>query len=122
VFDPTVTEPLEQLRLAIRQFLSHDTEKLRYIVSNYIEPSQAQIVRLLRYLSDEGTIRPIPHSIFFLLVTHGGAAPFTLAPLAGFLEPVQRNDPVGIEKHGVLMSTVIIDGLRARSSETKSIS
>ena len=79
VFDPTVTEPLEQVRLAIRQFLvywvahpeiltlmnteaSHDTEILRYIVSNYIEPSQAQIVRLLRYLSDEGTIRPIPHS------------------------------------------------------------
>jgi TetR/AcrR family transcriptional regulator len=139
VFDPTVTEPLEQLRLAIRQFLvylaahpellalmnteaSQDTERLRYICSNYIQPSQAQIVRLLRYLGDEGTIRPIPHGIFFLLVTHGGAAPFTLVPLAGLLEPAQPNDPAGVEEHADFVSTAIIDGLRTRSSEAKSVS
>ncbi|KQY01275.1 hypothetical protein ASD37_29980 [Mycobacterium sp. Root135] len=133
VFDPTITEPLEQLRLALRQFLvySHahpellalmnyegrqSTERLDYIFRRYITPSQTQIVRLLAHLADDGTIRRIPHSTFFFLATHGGAAPFTLAPLAAALgspSPTAANG-ADVEKHADLVSTVLIEGLRLR--------
>jgi TetR/AcrR family transcriptional regulator len=128
-FDPTIGEPLEQLRLSIRQFLIYsaahpellalmnnegrqDTERLRYIYKAYIEPSQVPIVRLLRHLADEGTIRPISHRSFFFLVTHGGASVFSLVALAKLLDPTPPNDPAGIEQQADLVSTVIIEGLR----------
>jgi TetR/AcrR family transcriptional regulator len=128
-FDPTIGEPLEQLRLAIRQFLIYsaahpellalmnnegrqDTERLRYIYKTYTEPSQVPIVRLLRHLAEEGTIRPISHRSFFFLVTHGGAAPFSLVPLAKLLDPTPSNDPASIEEQADLVSTVLIEGLR----------
>jgi TetR/AcrR family transcriptional regulator len=133
IFDPTVTEPLEQLRLAIRQFLiysaSHpellalmnaegrqDTDRLRYICSTYIEPSQVQIVRLLEHLANEGIIRRIPHATFFFLVTHGGAAPFTLVPLAESLGYATPEDAADVDQHANLVSAVLVEGLRRRPS------
>ncbi|MCW2557845.1 MAG: putative transcriptional regulator, TetR [Mycobacterium sp.] len=128
-FDPTISEPLEQLRLSIRQFLVYsaahpellslmnnegrqDTERLRYVYETYVEPSQRPIVRLLHHLAEDGTIRPISHRAFFFLVTHGGAAPFSLVSLATLLDPTPPNDPAGIERQADLVSTVIIEGLR----------
>jgi TetR/AcrR family transcriptional regulator len=128
-FDPTVSEPLEQLRLVIRQFVSYsaahpdllslmnnegrqDTERLSYIYETYVEPSQRPIVRLLNHLAEDGTIRPISHRTFFFLVTHGGAAAFSLAPLATLLDATAGNDPAGIEAQADLVATVIIEGLR----------
>src|SRR5882757_6059188 len=113
VFDPTISEPLEQLRLSIRQFLIYsaahpellslmnneghqDTERLQYIYETYVEPSQ----------------RPISHRAFFFLVTHGGAAPFSLTSLGTLLDAAPSNDPAAIEQQADLVSTVIIEGLR----------
>lgn len=129
IFDPTITEPLEQLRLAVRGFLIYSathpellalmnsegrqpTERLDYIYTRYIEPSQVQIIRLLSHLADEGTIRRIPHSTFFFLTTHGGAAPFTLAPLADALGSAVADDVDSVHEHADLVSTVLIEGLR----------
>jgi AcrR family transcriptional regulator len=129
VFDPIITEPLEQLRLAIRRFLVYsaarpellalmnnegcqDTDRLRYIFNTYIEPSQVPIVRLLNHLAEEGTIRRVSHRSFFFLVTHGGASQFSLVPLAELLDPAPPNDPAGIEQQADLVSTVLIEGLR----------
>ena len=129
VFDPTLSEPLEQLRLAIRKFLTYsaarpellslmnnegrqDTERPRYIYQTYIEPSQAPVVRLLHHLVEEGVIRPLSHRSFFFLVTHGGGAPFSLVPLATLFDPLPPNDPAAIEEQADIVSTVIIDGLR----------
>jgi TetR/AcrR family transcriptional regulator len=89
-----------------------DTERLRYIYETYTGPSQVPIVRLLRHLAEEGTIRPISHRSFFFLVAHGGAAPFSLVPLAKLLDPTPPNDPVSIEQQADLVSTVLIEGLR----------
>ena len=130
-FDPTISEPLEQLRLAVRQFLIYsaarpellalmnneggqDTERLRYIYKTYTEPSQVPIVRLLRHLAEEGTIRPISHRSFFFLVTKGGASVFSLVALATLLDPTPPNDPEGVEQQADLASTVLIEGLRLR--------
>ena len=131
-FDPTISQPLEQLRLSIRRFIVYsaahpellslmnsegrqDTERLRYIYKTYIEPSQAPIVRLLRHLADEGTIRPISHRSFFFLVTKGGASVFSLVALATLLDPTPPNDPAAIEQQADLVSSVLIEGLRLRA-------
>lgn len=128
-FDPTIADPLEQLRSGVRRFLIYsahhpellalmnieggqDTERLRYVFRTYIEPSQAWTFRLLDHLAADGVIRPIEHRAFFFLVTHGGAAPFTLAPLAELFDPAPPDDPARIEQHADLVATLIIEGLR----------
>lgn len=128
-FDPTVTEPLEQLRLVIRKFLKYsaahpellallniegrrDTHRLRYIFENYIEPSQSPIARLLNHLITNGVIRPISLRTLFFLVTHGGASPFSVVPLAELFDPTPPDDPEAVDAHADMVSTVIIEGLR----------
>jgi TetR/AcrR family transcriptional regulator len=129
-FDPTISDPLEQLEHGIRQFMHYsaehpevlllmnvegarDTERLTYIYENYIEPVAAPFERLLRHLIDEARVRPVPMRTLFLMVTHGGAAPFTLVPLARRLE---RSDPLSAKKVGEHIEAVVrivVDGLRA---------
>src|SRR5258705_6208662 len=75
-FDPTETDPLVQLNLAIRGFLRYSADhpellglmniegrvagpRLDYIFENFVEPAMAPLGRLLEVLSAEGRIRPI---------------------------------------------------------------
>lgn len=128
-FDPTISDPLEQLRAGVRRFVIYsarhpdllalmnieggqDTERLRYVFDNYIGPSQVWTFRLLDHLAATGVIRPIEHRTFFFLVTHGGAAPFTLVPLAELFDPSSPDDPEWIEQHADLVATVLVEGLR----------
>src|SRR6201997_1462945 len=72
-FDPTLTDPLEQLRITMRTFLLYsaerpelnglmniegrqDTERLAYVYDTYIGPSLAPVDRLLKFLADSGRI------------------------------------------------------------------
>lgn len=126
--DPAVTDPLERLRLNVRQFLVYsgrhpelltlmnsegcqDTDRVRYVYRTYIEPSQAPTFRLLDELAAQGIIRPIEHRTFFFLVTHGGAAPFSLVPLARLFDDTAPDEPDRIVAHADLVSTVLIAGL-----------
>ena len=128
-FDPTVADPLEQLRLAVRRFVLYsadhpellalmsiegrqDTDRLRYIYDTYIEPSQRPIARLLDHLAAQGTIRAIPYRTFFFLFVHGGASSFTLAPLAMLFDPAPPAEPRSAEQQADLVATIIIEGLR----------
>jgi len=128
-FDPTVSDPLEQLRLAVRRFVLHssehpellalmsiegrqDTERLRYIYDTYIEPSQRPLARLMNHLADEGKIRAIPYRTFFFLFVHGGASSFTLAPLATLFDPSDPSEARSAEQQADLVATIIVNGLR----------
>ena len=128
-FDPTIADPLEQLRLAVRRFVLYsaghpellalmsiegrqNTERLRYIYDTYIEPSFRPLVRLLDHLAEEGKIRPIPHRTFFFLFAHGGASSFTLAPLSTLFEPSDPCESRSAEQQADLVATIIIEGLR----------
>ena len=128
-FDPTVADPLEQLRLAIRRFVLYsanhpellalmsiegrqNTERLRYIYDTYIEPSQRPLVRLMDHLAEEGKIRAIPYRTFFFLFVHGGASSFTLAPLATLFDPSDPSEPHSAEQQADLVATIIVNGLR----------
>jgi AcrR family transcriptional regulator len=121
LFDPTLTEPLEQLRLVIRRFVvfsaghpelvalmniegRQDTDRLAYIYDNYIEPAEKDIGRLLRYLAEQGTIRPMSLRQFHFLLAH--------AALATLFDPVSPCDPATIEEHARLVADVVVEGLR----------
>src|ERR1700704_150952 len=98
-FDPTVTDPLDQLRITMRTFLIYsaerpelnglmniegrqDTERLAYPFHTYIGPPLEPVDRLLKYLADAGRIRPVSLRTLHFLLAHGAAAPFTLDALA----------------------------------------
>jgi TetR/AcrR family transcriptional regulator len=128
-FDPTLTDPLDQLNNAIRRFVHYnaerpellgmmniegrvDSERLDYIYDNYIAPSLEPLGRLLDYLASQGRIRPISLRALFFLVAHGAAAPFTLAPLARHFDNTEPFDPGQIAEHAALTADVITTGLR----------
>jgi AcrR family transcriptional regulator len=129
IFDPTLTEPLEQLRLAIRRYIvfsadhpelvalmnieaRQDTDRLSYIYDNYIEPALTGVGRLLLHLAEQKTIRPIALREFHFLVAHGAAAIYSLVPLATLFDPAPPGDPAAIEEHARLVSDLIVEGLR----------
>jgi AcrR family transcriptional regulator len=135
IFDPTLTEPLEQLRLAIRRYIvfsaSHpelvalmniearqDTDRLSYIYDTYIEPALSGVGRLLLHLAEEKTIRPIALREFHFLVAHGAAAIYSLVPLATLFDPAPPGSPAAVESHARLVSDLIVEGLRLNPKET----
>ena len=129
VFDPTLTDPLDQLNLAIRHFLifsaehpellglmnieaRQDTERLGYIYERYIAPSLAGTGRLLEHLVAEGRIRKMPLRTFHFLVAHGASAPFTLTPLARRFDTRSPLKPKAVREHATLIADLLIAGLR----------
>jgi AcrR family transcriptional regulator len=127
-FDPTLTDPLDQLRLAVHTFLVYsaeqpellglmniearqDTDRLAYIFNTYIAPGLAPIARLVAHLADQGRIRPVPLRALFFLLAHGAAAPFTLAPLARLFDPTDPLDPKAVEEHADLNADLIVRAL-----------
>ncbi|MGH2938813.1 MAG: TetR/AcrR family transcriptional regulator [Solirubrobacterales bacterium] len=130
-FDPTLTDPLDQLRTTIRTFLTYsaahpellclmniealqDTDRLAYIYETYIEPALAPIGRLLDYLVEQGRTRPISLRAFHFLMAHGGAAPFTLAPLARRFDDADPLGPESVAQHAELVADLIVRGLEVR--------
>jgi AcrR family transcriptional regulator len=128
-FDPTLTDPLDQLNHAIRRFVQYNAEhpellglmniegrsdsgRLDYIYDNYIATALAPLGRLLEFLTTEGRIRPISLQALFFLVAHGAAAPFTLAPLARHFDDTDPLDPAWIAAHATLAADLITSGLR----------
>ena len=128
-FDPTVTDPLEQLRLALRAFIlraadrpellaligiegRQNTDRLTYLYDTYIEPSQRPLVRLLDHLADEGLIRAISYSSFFFLFANGGGSVFSLAFLADLFDGAEANGQRSAEQQADLVAVVIVKGLR----------
>jgi AcrR family transcriptional regulator len=129
VFDPTITDPLEQLALWIHRFLlfsaqhpelvalmniegRQDTPRLAYICDTYLAPSMGRVESLLQHLANTGRIRPTPLRAFHFLVAHGGAALFTLVPLAEHFDPASPLSPEAVEAHAELITELVIAGLQ----------
>src|SRR5947199_285710 len=129
VWDPTLTDPLEQLRLVVRTFLiwsaeqpelvalmdieaRQDTERLAYIYTTYIAPALAPLDRLLDHLVAEGKIRKVPLRTFHFLLAHGAAAPFTLVPLAQHFDHRSPLRPRAVREHADLVADLMIEGIR----------
>ena len=138
-FDPTLTDPLEQVRVYMRAFLMYsadhpellglmniegrqDTERLAYIFNAYIEPAIQPLHRLLDHLAAEGRIRAVPLSTFHFLLAHGAGGPFTLAPLARHFCSVNPQDPAVAREHAELCADFLVNGLRLDHAEPKASS
>jgi AcrR family transcriptional regulator len=128
-FDPTLTDPLDQLNHAIRRFVHYsaerpellglmnieariDSERLDYIYDNYVVPALAPLGLLLDHLRTTGAIRPISLRALFFLIAHGAAAPFTLAPFARHFDDADPLDPGEVAQQAALTADVITGGLR----------
>jgi TetR/AcrR family transcriptional regulator len=128
-FDPTLTDPLDQLNHAIRRFLRYsaehpellglmniegrvDSERLDYIYDNYMRPALAPLGWLLEFLTAQGRIRPISLRALLFLIGHGAAAPFTLTPLARRFDSTDPLDPAEIDAHTAMIADVLTNGLR----------
>jgi AcrR family transcriptional regulator len=135
VFDPTLTDPLEQLRLWIRRFLQlsahhpelvglmnlegrQDTDRLAYLYETYVQPAMAPVAGLLEHLADAGRIRRVPLRTFHFLVVHGGAASHTLTALAEHFDPSPPLEAHEVEEHAALVADLLVDGLRLDSPST----
>ena len=127
-FDPTLTDPLDQLRITMRTFLLYsaerpellglmniegrqDTERLAYLYNTYIGPALEPVNRLLEHLADCGRTRPVSLRTFTFLLAHGAAAPFTLVPLARHFDDTDPLDPAEIEAHADLAADLLIRAL-----------
>lgn len=128
-FDPTLSDPLEQLRAYIRVFLIHsaehpellglmniegrqDTERLAYIYDTYIAPGLGPVQRLLDHLAAERRIRQIPLSTFHFLMAHGAGGPMTLTPLARHFSGKDPRNPKIVRQHADLCADIIVRGLQ----------
>src|SRR5882757_1342824 len=133
-FDPTLTDPLDQLNHAIRRFVTYsaehpellglmniearvDSERLDYIYDTYVAPALKPLGRLLDHLHREGRIRPVSLRALFFLIAHGAAAPFTLTPLARHLDNTDPLDPDQVAEQAALTADVIAGGLRLDTSD-----
>jgi TetR/AcrR family transcriptional regulator len=132
-FDPTLTDPLDQLNHAIRRFVRYsaerpellglmniearlDSERLDYIYEKYVAPALAPLARLLDHLHKQGRIRPISLKALFFLIAHGAAAPFTLAALARHFDDTDPLEPSQVAEQAALTADVITNGLRRGAS------
>jgi AcrR family transcriptional regulator len=128
-FDPTLTDPLDQLNHAIRRFVHYnaerpellglmniegrvDSERLDYVYDNYVAPALAPLGRLHDHLQQEGRIRPISLRTLFFLIAHGAVAPFTLAPLGRHFDNTDPLDPDQVAEQAALAADIITNGLR----------
>src|SRR5258707_155231 len=109
-FDPTLTDPLEQLRITMRTFLIYsaerpalnglinikgrlDPERLPSLSDTYIGRSRVPVDRLLNFLAASGRIRPVSLRPLLFLLAHGAAAPYTRDALARHFDDVDPLDP-----------------------------
>jgi TetR/AcrR family transcriptional regulator len=129
-FDPTLTDPLDQLRLVIRRFLEfsaarpelvalmniegrEETDRLSYIYEGYIEPMVAPVARLLDHLEATGRIRPTSLRTVHFLLAHGAGAPFTLSALARRLGPGDPASPAALAAEIDQVTEILVTGLAA---------
>jgi TetR/AcrR family transcriptional regulator len=129
VFDPTITDPLEQLHRWIRRFLElsalhpelvglvnlegrEDSPRLAYLYDTYIATAMSRVGLLLSHLAETGRIRPISLRTFYFLVIHGGAASHTLIGLAQRFDPTSPLAPGEVGANAALVADLVIAGLR----------
>ncbi|MGH3380011.1 MAG: TetR/AcrR family transcriptional regulator [Actinoallomurus sp.] len=129
VFDPTISDPLEQLRRWIHRFLvlsadhpelvglvnlegREDSPRLAYLYDTYVATAMAPVGALLVHLADAGRIRAIPLRTFYVLVIHGGAASHTLVGLAEHFDPSAPLAAGEVEENAALVADLVVAGLR----------
>jgi TetR/AcrR family transcriptional regulator len=135
-FDPTLSDPLEQLRITMRTFLQYsaehpelvglmniegrqDTERLAYVYNTHIAPALEPVARLLDYLAAHGRIRPLSVRMFHFMLVHGAAAPFTLAPLSRLLDAANPLDLATDEAHAELAAAWMIRAIEIDCGTTQ---
>lgn len=90
----------------------HDNDRLDHIWTNHIAPAFTPVIEELRASAARGETRPVSGRAFFFLLTHGAAAPYTLA---GLSERFDATDgPFDAVAHAEQMTDLLIGALQVR--------
>jgi TetR/AcrR family transcriptional regulator len=90
--------------------------RLSYLFDAHICPLYARLTAPLKTLVDRGVLTDVDVRSLHFLVAHGGTSPFSLAPLAQMLEPIDPCDPTAARRHAEFVADLIVAGLRARGA------
>lgn len=90
--------------------------RLTYLFDAHIRPLYARLTAPLKTLVDRGVLTDVDVRSLHFLVAHGGTSPFSLAPLAKMLEPIDPCDPSSVRGHAEFVADLVVAGLRARGA------
>lgn len=125
---PPAGDEIEQLRDTIRAFLVASARRpellrlmnqegltasprLAYIFDRFVRPTIESNLSGLQRLADRGVVRPHAMRSVFFLMTHGAAAPFTLAALSRHFD--EADGEVDDDEHAQALADIIVAGLLA---------
>ena len=60
----------------------------------------------------------MPLRTFHFLVSHGGAAPYTLPALAEHFDPSSPLEPAAVEAHAALVADLVVAALRLDTADS----
>ena len=95
---------------------AHPGPRLTYLFDAHIHPLYARLTTPLKTLVDRGVLTDVDVRSLHFLVAHGATSPFSLAPLATMLEPVDPLDPTAVRRHAEFVADLVVAGLRARGA------
>ncbi|MBX7435128.1 TetR/AcrR family transcriptional regulator [Mycobacterium sp. Y57] len=127
--DVGTTDPLDELSYLIRGFVifsaahpdllglvdiesRQDTDRLRYLYAEYIQPALQRVSSVLDRLVSAGRIRPVPLYLLHFLLTHGAVAPFTLVPMGALVDAPAAGDDAAVRRYADEVAGLIIRGLQ----------
>lgn len=90
--------------------------RLTYLFDAHIRPLYARLTAPLKTLVDRGVLTDVDVRSLHFLVAHGGTSPFSLAPLAKMLEPIDPCDSTAVRGHAEFVADLVVAGLRARGA------
>lgn len=90
--------------------------RLTHLYQARIGPTVARVTAPLKPLVDRGVLTEADIRSIHFLVAHGATAPFSLAPLARMLNPIDPLDPDAVRAHADFVADMVVAGLRARGA------
>jgi TetR/AcrR family transcriptional regulator len=88
--------------------------RLDYLFDAHVRPLYARLTNPLKPLIDQGVLSPIDVRSVHFLLAHGGTAPFSLAPFARMLDPIDPCEQAAITHHAEFVADIIVTGIAAR--------
>jgi AcrR family transcriptional regulator len=126
--DDDQADPLERVRAFIRTFVAFNarhpdllrianaeggqpTERLDYLLDNYVRPTIARISPVFDHLIAAGRLKDLPRETLYFLITSGAGAMYSNDAMTRALFATEALDPERVDDYSDSAATIILDGL-----------
>jgi TetR/AcrR family transcriptional regulator len=131
--DDESADPMVRLRMLIRNFIEYsatrpylarlvtvegaaDTDRLKYLYDNYIEPIRSRYIHVFELLHEQGRIKKIPYETFYFLLTSGGSALYGQIALVSMMNPeMTSTEETRVRLYAENVAEVLLNGLSLSS-------